>query len=213
MSLTSLSPLDGRYESKVQELQQYFSEEALIRFRVVVEIRFLIALSKEKKIKEVREFTKKEHEFLNDLSRNFSVQDAQKVKTIEKKTNHDVKAVEYFIKENLEKTSLKNVIEFVHFACTSEDINNLAYGLMLKEGIKEVIMPTLRQIYADLDDIAKVNAKLPMLARTHGQPASPTTLGLSRNAAMRWPPRHTSAATSVCIPPISAMKSTTSTAS
>ena len=177
MSLTSLSPLDGRYESKVQELQQYFSEEALIRFRVVVEIRFLIALSKEKKIKEVREFTKKEHEFLNDLSRNFSVQDAQKVKTIEKKTNHDVKAVEYFIKENLGKTSLKNVIEFVHFACTSEDINNLAYGLMLKEGIKEVIMPTLRQIYADLDDIAKVNAKLPMLARTHGQPASPTTLG------------------------------------
>lgn len=177
MSILALSPLDGRYASKVEELQQYFSEEALIRFRVVVEIRFLIALSHEKKIKEVRDFTKKELEFLNDLSRNFSLKDAERVKKIEATTNHDVKAVEYFIKDKLEKTSLKDVIEFVHFACTSEDINNLAYGLMLKEGMKEVIVPNLRQIYSELDDLAKEYAEISMMSRTHGQPASPTTLG------------------------------------
>lgn len=177
MSISAISPLDGRYQNKVQELQEYFSEEALIRFRIVVEIRFLIALSREEKITEVREFTKQEHDFLNDLSRNFSQKNAERVKEIEKTTNHDVKAVEYFIKEKLEKTSLKNVMEFVHFACTSEDINNLAYGLILKEGMKEVIVPFLRELYAEIDAIAKDNASVAMLARTHGQPASPTTLG------------------------------------
>jgi len=177
VSISAISPLDGRYQNKVQELQEYFSEEALIRFRIVVEIRFLIALSREEKITEVREFTKQEHDFLNDLSRNFSQKNAERVKEIEKTTNHDVKAVEYFIKEKLEKTSLKNVMEFVHFACTSEDINNLAYGLILKEGMKEVIVPFLRELYAEIDAIAKDNASVAMLARTHGQPASPTTLG------------------------------------
>ncbi len=177
MSISALSPLDGRYQSKIKELQEYFSEGALIRFRVVVEIRFLTALSKEEKITEVRAFTKAEHDFLNTLSRNFSQKDAERVKEIERTTNHDVKAVEYFIKEKLEQTSLKDVIEFVHFACTSEDINNLAYGLMLKEGMKEVIVPFLRELYAEIDAIAKDNASVSMLARTHGQPASPTTLG------------------------------------
>lgn len=177
MSITSLSPLDGRYQSKVKELQEYFSEEALIRFRVVVEVRFLIALSREKKIQEVRAFSKDEHDFLNALVRDFSVADAERVKEIESTTNHDVKAVEYFIKEKLEETSLKDVMEFVHFACTSEDINNLAYGMMLKQGMKEVIVPFLRQLYSEIDTIAKDNADISMLARTHGQPASPTTLG------------------------------------
>lgn len=177
MSITAISPLDGRYANKVEELQQYFSEEGLIRFRVVIEVRFLIALSREPKIKEVREFTKKELDFLQELSRNFSLKDAEAVKKIEATTNHDVKAVEYFIKEKLAKTSLKDVAEFVHFACTSEDINNLAYGLMLKGGIQEVILPFWRQLYADLDHLAKDFAVIPLLARTHGQPASPTTLG------------------------------------
>lgn len=177
MSISALSPLDGRYASKIEELQQYFSEEALIRFRTVVECRFLVALSKEKKIPEVRPFTSDELSFLHKLGHNFSLKDAERVKKIESTTNHDVKAVEYFIKEKLAQTSLKDVIEFVHFACTSEDINNLAYGLMLKEGIKEVIAPNLRQIYAELDELAKKYADISMLSRTHGQPASPTTLG------------------------------------
>ncbi len=177
MTLLSLSPLDGRYREKVLQLPEYFSEAALMKYRITIEVEFFIALSLEPNIKEVRKFTKNEINSLRNLYLNFSQKDAEKIKTIEKTTNHDVKAVEYFIKEKLSKTSLKKYCEFIHFACTSEDINNLSYALMLKDGIKNVILPAMGKIHQDLLKKSKAWKKISILARTHGQPATPTTLG------------------------------------
>jgi len=175
--LLAISPLDGRYIDKVKELSDYFSEYALIKYRVLVEIEWLILLSNEKKIKEIRTITKEEKQLLTSLYKNFSLKDAQAIKAIEKKTNHDVKAIEYFIKKKLYKTSLKDISEFTHFACTSEDINNLSYALMIKESLNNTIIPNLQKICDDLKLKVKKYASIPMLGRTHGQGASPTTVG------------------------------------
>ncbi len=177
-SLTAISPIDGRYASKTKILRSIFSEFGLIRYRVLVEIRWLQFLSAHSDIVEVPEFDADTTNFLNDLIENFSVEDAQRVKAIERTTNHDVKAVEYFIKEKIaDVASLAAVSEFIHFACTSEDINNLAHALMLNEGRKTVILPKMDTLITALTDLTAEYAEIPMLSRTHGQPASPTTLG------------------------------------
>jgi len=176
-SLQAISPLDGRYHQKTKNLSKYFSESALIKYRVMVEIEYLIALSKNGQVKEVKRFNDKEIKKLQSLHLNFSLKDAQRVKEIEKTTNHDVKSVEYFIKEKMEKLKLTNNLEFVHFALTSEDISNLAYSLMLKEGIEQEILPNLEKILAVLKRLAKQNKSVALLSLTHGQPATPTTLG------------------------------------
>ena len=177
-SITALSPLDGRYQSKVAPLSIYFSEFALIRYRVQVEVEWLKALSNETAIVEVPPFTVDTNTQLDDLVKNFSVTDGEAVKTIEARTNHDVKAVEYWLKEKLaENAEIAKVAEFIHFACTSEDINNLSHGLMLKNSRDRIMLPALEKIIANLLETAQQMADIPMLARTHGQPATPTTLG------------------------------------
>ncbi|WP_069470913.1 adenylosuccinate lyase [Candidatus Marithrix sp. Canyon 246] len=177
-SLTAISPIDGRYASKTKVLRSIFSEFGLIRYRVLVEIRWLQFLSAHPDIVEVPEFSADTTKFLNDLIENFSVEDAQRVKAIERTTNHDVKAVEYFIKEKIaDVASLAAVSEFIHFACTSEDINNLAHALMLNEGRSKVVLPKMDTLITALSDLTAEYAEIPMLSRTHGQPASPTTLG------------------------------------
>ena len=175
--LRAVSPIDGRYARQTQALGDFFSEYALIRFRVHVEVEWLLALSHEPAIPEVRVFTPTEREYLLTIARDFSEADAALVKEIERTTNHDVKAVEYFIKERLRASSLADVGEWVHFACTSEDINNLAHGLMLKGGVEGVLLPLAESLIAAVAALARANAEVPMLARTHGQPASPTTVG------------------------------------
>lgn len=176
--ITALSPLDGRYFAKVEALRQYFSEFALIRYRVQVEIEWFIALSDEPNITEVPSFSSQAKAFLDQLANNFSVADAERVKTIEATTNHDVKAVEYWLKELLVKNpEIAQSMEFIHFACTSEDINNLAYALMLQSSREHVMLPALDRIINRLMELAHQLADVPMLARTHGQPATPTTLG------------------------------------
>ena len=174
--LMALSPLDGRYADKVSELQELFSEFGLIRCRVDVEIAWLQALCAEAKIKEVRALTDKENEWLTALLTDFNVEEAQKVKDIEKRTNHDVKAIEYYLKEKIADTSLADLSEFIHFGCTSEDINNLSHALMLKDGL-EVLVSVQGQLMVELSDMAAEYKDIPMLARTHGQTASPTTVG------------------------------------
>jgi adenylosuccinate lyase len=177
-ALTAISPLDGRYRNKSASLADYFSEYALIRYRVLVEVRWLQCLAANPGIPELANFNTEENTVLNELVDNFDLGDAEAVKTIESTTNHDVKAVEYFIKEKLQgNESLTNRLEFVHFACTSEDINNLAYALMLKEGRSSVMIPAMEQLITALADLATEFADQPMLSRTHGQPASPTTIG------------------------------------
>ena len=176
--LTALSPLDGRYASKADALREQFSEFALIRQRVRVEIAWLCALADEPTIVEVPAFTNAVKETLARIGASFSVDDAARVKTIERTTNHDVKAVEYWLKERFrEDAELARVAEFVHFACTSEDINNVAYAIALYEARAQVLLPVLKAIADDLRGLAHAYADLPMLARTHGQPATPTTLG------------------------------------
>ncbi len=175
--ITSLSPLDGRYHSKVQELTPYFSEYALIKNRLIVELSFFMMLSAEKGIPELPPFTDKELKLLEDIIKKFNEKEAEKVKKIEKTTNHDVKAVEYYIKQKLEKTSLKKHLEFVHFACTSEDINNLAYALMLKGGLEHVMLPTMKELLKMFNSLSKKWKTVPLLSLTHGQPATPTTIG------------------------------------
>ena len=177
-ALTAISPIDGRYGSKTKQLRDIFSEYGLIRFRVLVEVRWLQQLSQHAQIAEVKPFSDKANALLNNLVDNFSVEQAQRIKEIESTTNHDVKAVEYFIKESIaDNAELNAVSEYIHFACTSEDINNLSHALMLKEGRDAVVIPALSGITEKLAEMAKTFADVPMLSRTHGQTASPTTVG------------------------------------
>jgi adenylosuccinate lyase len=176
--LTALSPLDGRYAGKLDELRPCFSEFALIKHRVQVEVEWLKALSREPAISEVPAFSEAAVGQLDQLASGFCEADAQAVKDIEKTTNHDVKAVEYWMKNRLaDNAEVMKVSEFIHFACTSEDINNLSHALMLKAAREQVMLPMLDKLIARLREQAHALADQPMLAHTHGQPASPTTLG------------------------------------
>ena len=176
--LMALSPLDGRYRSKMNDLVSYFSEFGLISYRILVELQWLQHLAGHPEIQELSPFSDEQLQKLFELRKNFDLKDAQRVKEIELITNHDVKAVEYFIKEKLASDAdLKPRLEFVHFACTSEDINNLAYSLMVKDALSEVLLPSMQQVSVAIRDKAWSYAEQPMLSRTHGQPASPTTMG------------------------------------
>ncbi len=175
--IKNISPIDGRYASKTKDLNEYFSEYALIKYRVFIEIQFLKTLSAEPEIEELPNFNNQEIINLNEIVRNFSEVDAERVKEIEKTTNHDVKAVEYFLKEKLQGKIDEKSLEFIHFACTSEDINNLAYSLMTKKGIQDVMLPKLQELEENIRSKAKSWKSISMLSRTHGQTASPTTLG------------------------------------
>jgi len=184
---TALTPLDGRYGSKVKALRPIFSEFGLIKYRSLVEVKWLQALAAESKIKEVPEFSAQSKQELDKIIDEFSVADAEAVKSIETTTNHDVKAVEYFLKNRSEAIpEVSAVAEFFHFACTSEDINNLSYALMLHDARQHVVVPVFEEVVAAISKLAQDNAATPMLARTHGQPASPTTLGKEmRNVVAR----------------------------
>jgi len=176
-ALTAISPIDGRYGNKVEAFRPIFSEYGLIRYRVEVEIRWLQALAKHPQINEVPDFSDEATQFLDNIVSQFSETDAQQIKDIEKTTNHDVKAVEYFLKEKIaDNEELDKVSEFIHFACTSEDINNLSYALMLKEG-RETLIPQMTECIAAIKKVALDTANQPMMSRTHGQTASPTTTG------------------------------------
>ncbi len=176
--LTALSPLDGRYAAKVESLRPIFSEFGLMHRRVRVEIAWLLALGAEHGIAELPPFPDTARQRLEAIAEDFAVADGQRIKDIEATTNHDVKAVEYFIKERIgEDNDLARAKEFVHFACTSEDINNLAYALMLRDAREQVLLPQLDAVIETLRTMAHAHADLPMLSRTHGQTASPTTLG------------------------------------
>ena len=177
-ALTALSPLDGRYAGKVDALRGYFSEFGLIRFRVLVEIEWLKALSAQPDITEIASFSSTAVAQLDALNANFSEADAEAIKAIEKRTNHDVKAIEYWLRDKLSgNPETAKVLEFIHFACTSEDINNLSHALMLKGAREAVMLPALHGVIAKLKNIALQLADLPMLCRTHGQTATPSTLG------------------------------------
>ena len=175
-SLTAISPLDGRYGGKVEELREVFSEYGLIKRRVAVECAWLAALAANSGVPECPPLSKDEAASLSAIAENFTVADAQRVKDIEKTTNHDVKAVEYFIKEKIAGTPLAARGEFVHFACTSEDINNMSHALMLRDGLK-ILRAAQNAVTDQIAAMAHDFAAIPMLAHTHGQPASPTTLG------------------------------------
>jgi adenylosuccinate lyase len=175
--LLSISPLDGRYSDSVEDLRGITSEYGLIRYRVIVEIKWFIHLSKNPKIKELPSLNIKDTRYLNDLIDNFSIKDAKRVKSIESRTNHDVKAVEYFLKEKFKlNKNLAPYTEFIHFACTSEDINNLAYALMIKDA-SLITKKSLKLITNRVKFLSKKYSNNPMLSRTHGQSASPTTMG------------------------------------
>lgn len=176
--MQSLSPLDGRYASKVDALRPFFSEEALIRARVFIEVSYFGALSAEKGIRELKRLTPRQKKALQKIVDEFDDGEAKKVKDIEKTTNHDVKAVEYYLKRQVEKAAgLKIRSEFIHFGLTSEDVNNLAYGVLIHDALKRVIRPELQATIALLRSLASANTKRTMLSLTHGQPATPTTLG------------------------------------
>jgi adenylosuccinate lyase len=177
-ALSAISPVDGRYGSKVSTLRPIFSEFGLTKYRVTVEVRWLQKLSQTPAINEVPAFSDAANAVLNDIVAHFNEEDALRIKKIEATTNHDVKAVEYFLKEKIaDNVELNAVTEFIHFACTSEDINNLSHALMLKECRKTVLLPELDTILADIKGLAKEYKNIPMMCRTHGQPASPSTLG------------------------------------
>ncbi len=177
-TLTAVSPIDGRYGSKSESLRPIFSEFGLIRHRVTVEIRWLQALAGHHEILEIPTLSEHAHNILNGIVDNFSEEDARRIKNIERTTNHDVKAVEYFLKEKIAgNEELENISEFIHFACTSEDINNLSHALMLREGRGQVLLPQIDEVIDGIRQLAQTLADQPMLSRTHGQPASPTTLG------------------------------------
>lgn len=175
---TALSPIDGRYAHLTQSLRPICSEYGLIRYRVIIEIKWLQALADEAAITELPTFSKKTQSILNGLIETFNENDAALIKEIERTTNHDVKAVEYFLKEKCaEIEELKPHLEFIHFACTSEDINNLSYALMLKEARSDILLPQLSELADKLKDLTEAHKTVPMLSRTHGQTASPTTMG------------------------------------
>ena len=177
-SLTAVSPVDGRYGSKTASLRSIFSEYGLIRFRVQVEVRWLQCLAAHPGIPEIQPFSDEANALLNNLVDDFQLSHAERIKEIERTTNHDVKAVEYLLKEQAGKLpELEAVSEFIHFACTSEDINNLSHALMLRAGRDEVVLPLMSRIADEIRQLAVQFADVPMLSRTHGQPASPTTLG------------------------------------
>lgn len=177
-ALTAVSPVDGRYGSKTALLRSIFSEFGLIKYRVQVEVRWLQKLAATQGIEEVPAFSEQANALLDSIVANFSEQDALRVKTIEATTNHDVKAVEYFLKEKVaQNAELEAVSEFIHFACTSEDINNTSHGLMLTEAREQVVLPYCDKIVQAIRGLAQTYRDTPMLSRTHGQPASPTTLG------------------------------------
>lgn len=176
-TLTAVTPIDGRYASKTQSLRAIFSEFGLIKYRVEVEVRWLQKLAEHEEILEVKPFTSETNAFLNKIVDDFDISHAEQIKTIERTTNHDVKAVEYFLKDQFkDNEELVAVSEFVHFACTSEDINNLSHGLMLKAG-REQLLSSTSKIVTKLSELASEFAAQPMLSRTHGQTASPTTVG------------------------------------
>ena len=175
-TLTAVSPIDGRYAGKCLELRDVFSEYGLVKRRVLVECAWLEALCDAKEIRECKAISAAERRMLRAVAADFSVTDAQRVKEIEKTTNHDVKAIEYFLKEKVKGTSLEKRSEFIHFACTSEDINNMSHALMLRDG-KKVLRSEMDAVADKLSQMAKDSAAVPMLAHTHGQPASPTTVG------------------------------------
>ena len=174
--LTAISPIDGRYQNKTQELSPFFSEFALIKYRVLVEVHYFIALC-ELPLPQLQDVSSEKLDELIRLCNHFSVEDAKRIKEIEKTTNHDVKAVEYFLKDAFDKLGLEKYKEFVHFGLTSQDINNTATPLSLKHAVEEVYLPKLQEITRQLQDLSDEWRNTPMLARTHGQPASPTTLG------------------------------------
>ena len=177
-ALTAVSPVDGRYGSKTAILREIFSEYGLLKYRTIVEIRWLQKLAATAEITEVPAFSGQANDFLNDLAENFSESDANRIKEIERTTNHDVKAVEYFLKEKVaEVPELHAVNEFIHFACTSEDINNTSHALMLKEARDSVILPEMLKLIDALKSLAEEYRDIPLLSRTHGQPASPSTMG------------------------------------
>jgi adenylosuccinate lyase len=176
--LAALSPLDGRYSRSADPLRAYFSEQALIRYRTRIELEWLQALAAERAIKELKPFAKRTDSEFSRLVKDFSDRDAEHIKNIEAETNHDVKAIEYWLKSKLAKNAeAQRALEFVHFACTSEDINNLAYALMIAESRAKVMLPKLDELITALRMLARKHAALPMLSRTHGQAATPTTLG------------------------------------
>ena len=177
-ALTAISPVDGRYGSKTIDLRNYFSEFGLIKYRVTVEVRWLQQLAATTEISEVPPLSAGANQLLNDIVDNFSLADAERVKEIERTTNHDVKAVEYLLKEKVAANNeLAAISEFIHFACTSEDINNLSHGLMLSEARSTVLLPQCDALLDAIKQLAHEHKNVPMMARTHGQPASPTTMG------------------------------------
>jgi len=175
-SLSAINPVDGRYNKITEEISQYFSEFAFIRYRIYVEIEYFIALC-EHKLPQLKKISSSDFKNLRDLVKNFSLKDAKRIKKIEKKINHDIKAVEYFIKEKFETMGLTEYKEFIHFGLTSQDINNTAMPLMLKNCLKEVIIPLIKQILKSIEKKSKDYKRISMISRTHGQPATPTTFG------------------------------------
>ncbi|RDF04961.1 adenylosuccinate lyase [Haemophilus parahaemolyticus] len=177
-ALTALSPIDGRYQDKVAALRPIFSEFGLLKYRVTVEVRWLQKLAAHTQIQEVPALSAEASNYLDSIVANFSVEDANRIKTIERTTNHDVKAVEYFLKEKCEALpELHKINEFIHFACTSEDINNTSHALMLKTAREEVLLPEWKKVINAVVELAERYKNIPLLSRTHGQPASPTTIG------------------------------------
>lgn len=176
MSLRAIGPIDGRYASKTSELSDFFSEYALIRYRVLIEVRYLQALH-QLGLPQLQHYTSEQMDDLNRMVANFTDADAEEIKTTERTTNHDVKAVEYFVKSRMEQAGLEDILEFVHFGLTSQDINNTAIPLTIKDALDEVICPALEKLVSMIDRHAMEWAEVPMLAKTHGQPASPTLLG------------------------------------
>ena len=175
--LKSISPLDGRYSRSVEALTEYFSESALIKYRIKVEIEYLIHLSRQKEIKELDPISNKDLKRFQKIYNSFSIEDAKRVKAIEVATNHDVKAVEYFIREKLEKMNKKRLFPWIHFALTSEDVNNLSYSLMWQDGMRNIFLPEFHVVINKLNTIAKQFSTTAMLSLTHGQSATPTTFG------------------------------------
>ena len=175
--LKNISPLDGRYSKSIETLSDYFSESALIKYRIKVEIEYLIHLSRQKEVKELDPISDKDIKRFQKIYNSFSIEDAKRVKAIEVATNHDVKAVEYFIREKLEKMNKKRLYPWIHFALTSEDVNNLSYSLMWQDGMRNVFLPQFHEVIKKLNTIAKQFSTTAMLSLTHGQSATPTTFG------------------------------------